>query len=248
MVNKSKKATLVLYDIFIEQESPPRTLKEIVKKYKQEEKENRDKILCQQIIPLFENYINKLAYKYHTFDKEDIKQIAILAIIKALQNYQETYEDPTPFILCYIEKEIKNYVMRQDIIKIPKTIRKLYYQIQKYISLKPNATISEISEKFNITETAVKEILSLPQKENIDVSVIRSKKHKDLDLPIEDKIFLEQIMSKFSEIEKKVIKFLFFEDITKTMIAQKLNISRKYLYSILNSIKQKIQKTTNTNG
>ncbi|MCS7243882.1 MAG: sigma-70 family RNA polymerase sigma factor [Candidatus Calescibacterium sp.] len=249
MGKKHKRATLVIQDSYVDlffskqYNNEEISLKELIEKYKQEcDKKNQDHILCNQILPKFEKLIFKIISKYSTFDKEDLKQVAHLAIIKALKNYQEMGLDPTSYFISYIEKEIKSYVMNSDIIKIPKTIRKLYYQIQKYISLNPGCTISEISDKFNLTEEAIKEILSIPQKNNIEISFIKSKEHRDLTLPIEDKIFLEQIIYSLTEIEKKVMKFLFYEDITKVNLAQKLNISRKHLYTILDNIKQKMLK------
>lgn len=243
----SKKATLVIYDIFWESaidEKPNKTanLKNLINEFKsQENKIQKDKILCQKIIPYFSKYINKLSNKYKTFSKDDIIQIAHLAIIKALNNYHETDKDPTSYFISYIEKEIKNYIMNQDIIKIPKTIRKIFYEIQKYLYIHPETTTKQLSEKFNLTEEAINEILSLPIKKEIDLNLIKSKQIKDLELPIEDKIFLEQILKNLSELEKKVINFILYEDLTKVNIAQKLSISRKHLYTIFNKIKEKFK-------
>ncbi|MFN3478293.1 MAG: sigma-70 family RNA polymerase sigma factor [bacterium] len=244
----SQKATLVIYDIFWESViddsiNSKVNLKDLVNDFDtQKDKTKKDKILCQKIIPYFSKFINKLTNKYKTFNKEDIIQIAHLAIIKALKNYHETDKDPTSYFICYIEKEVKNYIMNQDIVKIPKTIRKIFYQIQKYLYLHPEATVKQLSEKFNLTEEAINEILSLPTKKEIDLNLIKSKQIKDLELPIEDKIFLEQILKNLSEVEKKVINFILYEDLTKINIAQKLNISRKHLYTIFNKIKEKIFK------
>ncbi|MCS7165204.1 MAG: sigma-70 family RNA polymerase sigma factor [Candidatus Calescibacterium sp.] len=241
---KYKKATLVLYDTYIDtliNNHEEESIKKIIKKYcETENKTEKDKIVCNQLIPKFKKLISKMISKYSTFDKEEITQVAHLAVIKALQNYKDIDQDPTPYFITYIEKEIKSYIMNSDIVRIPKTIRKLYYQIQKYISLNPSYTISELSNKFNLTENAIKEILSIPEKTNIDLSVIKSKEYKDLTLPIEDKIFLEQILNNLNNLERKIIKILFYEDITKTSLANKLNISRKHLYTILNNLKQKL--------
>lgn len=241
---KYKKATLVLYDTYIDtliNNHEEESIKEIIRKYcETENKTEKDKIVCNQLIPKFKKLISKMISKYSTFDKEEITQVAHLAVIKALQNYKDIDQDPTPYFITYIEKEIKSYIMNSDIVRIPKTIRKLYYQIQKYISLNPSYTISELSNKFNLTENAIKEILSIPEKTNIDLSVIKSKEYKDLTLPIEDKIFLEQILNNLNNLERKIIKILFYEDITKTSLANKLNISRKHLYTILNNLKQKL--------
>lgn len=252
MSRKLKKATLVIHDTFVDtilnnqnnqnKTNPTFSLRYLLNDYKYEADINEKQKIAEKIIKNFEGFIFKLIKKYNTFDKEDLKQVAYLAIIKAINNYQDINQDPTPYFMCYIEKEIKNFVLNQDIIKIPKTVRKLYFQINKYLTLNPSSTVEEIAEKFNLTCDAVKEILSIPQKNNVDLSVIKSQKIRDLELPLEDKIFIEQIISQLSALERKIIKLLFEEDITKSLLAQKLNISRKHLYTLLNNIKEKIMK------
>lgn len=249
MGRKLKKATLVIQDTFVDtilnnQNKPETTfsLNHLLNNYKYQTNISEKQKIVEKIIKNFEGFIFKIINRYPTFDKEDLKQVAYLAIIKAINNYQDINQDPTPYFMCYIEKEIKNFVLNQDIIKIPKTVRKLYFQINKYLTLNPYSTVEEIAEKFNLTCDAVKEILSIPQKNNIDISLIKSQKIRDLELPLEEKIFFEQIINQLSAFERKIIKLLFEEDITKSLLAQKLNISRKHLYTLLNNIKEKIMK------
>jgi len=246
MKKNNKKATLIIEDIFITEilekklsSNNNENLSNLIKAYRESiDKEQKEKIF-QKIFSYFEKFITKMKSKYKTFDSEDITSIASLSILKAIQNYQEDKGDIKNFIICYIEKEIKNYILKQDIIKTPKTIRKLYFQINKYINENPNTKIQELSKIFNLTEESIEIILNLSQKTNQDLSKIKSLKLTDLSLPIEDKIFLEQIFKNLSEIEKKIIELL-FQDITKIDIMKQLNISKKIFYSILNKIKQKI--------
>jgi RNA polymerase sigma factor (sigma-70 family) len=246
MKKNNKKATLIIEDIFITEilekklsSNNNENLSNLIKAYRESiDKEQKEKIF-QKILSYFEKFITKMKSKYKTFDPEDITSIASLSILKAIQNYQEDKGDIKNFIICYIEKEIKNYILKQDIIKTPKTIRKLYFQINKYINENPNTKIQELSKIFNLTEESIEIILNLSQKTNQDLSKIKSLKLTDLSLPIEDKIFLEQILKNLSEIEKKIIELL-FQDITKIDIMKQLNISKKIFYSILNKIKQKI--------
>jgi len=242
---KNKKATLVIEDIFVdkllEDQEKAKNVDQLIELYKGEIDNNKKEKIFNEILSNFKKFINKLEFKYSTFDREDIRNVAVLAVLKAINNYQPSKGDPHSFILCYIENEVKNYILRQDLLKIPKTIRKLYFQIQKYLSFYPSSTIEEISKKFNLTPEAVEIILNLPQQTNVELSKIRSLKLPDLSLPIEDKIFLEQILENMSKIEKKIIELL-FQDVRKVDIMAYLNISKKSFYSILNKIKQKIEK------
>lgn len=209
-------------------------------------------LFISKIYPLFTKVINKIVSKFKENCKdiflEDLIQCGYLGLIKAIENMDINYVksnnlNPISFIYSYIEGEIRHYIRdKSDFIKIPRTIKKLYYQIHKLLTQDPNLTISEISEKLNIKEESVIEILNLPAKKYIDINKIKSKRIKDFDLLIEDKILLEQIFEKLSTFEKILLNLLFNTNLTKLEVAQKLNISRKKLYDILNSIKNKFNQ------
>jgi len=220
---------------------------EYIKSYK--ETNNQD-LFLSKIYPLFTRVINKIVYKYKDNCKdisiEDLLQCGYLGLIKAIENLDVNYIErnninPISFIYSYIEGEIKHYIRDKiDFIRIPRTLKKLYYQIHNLLTKNPNLTVSEISEILNLKEESIIEILNLPIKKEIDINKIKSKKAKDFELFIEDKILVEQIFEKLNYFEKQIFNLLFNTDLTKVEISQKLNITRKKLYNILESIKNKI--------
>lgn len=209
-------------------------------------------LFLTKIYPLFTKVINKIAFKFKDNCKDisigDLIQCGYLGLVKAIDNIDIDYVksnnlNPITFIYSYIEGEIRHYIRdKTDFIKIPRTIKKIYYNIHNLLSKNPNLTISEISEKLNIKEESIIEILNLPTKKEIDINKIKSKKLKDFDLSIEDKIFLEQFLEKLTIAEKIIFNLLFKTDLTKVEISQKLNITRKKLYNIINSIKDKLNQ------
>lgn len=220
---------------------------EYIKSYKET---NDQDLFLNKIYPLFTKVINKIVYKYKDKCKdigiEDLIQCGYLGLIKAIENIDISYIEqnkinPISFIYSYIEGEIKHYIRdKSDFIKIPRTLKKLYYQIHNLLAKNPNLTISEISEILNLKEESVIEILNLPVKKEIDINRIKSKKLKDFEVSVEDKILVEQIFEKLSYFEKQIFNLLFNTDLTKVEISQKLNITRKKLYNIIESIKNKI--------
>jgi RNA polymerase sigma-B factor len=220
---------------------------EYIKSYKET---NDQDLFLNKIYPLFTKVINKIVNKYKDSCKdigiEDLIQCGYLGLIKAIENLDISYIElnkinPISFIYSYIEGEIKHYIRdKSNFIKIPRTLKKLYYQIHNLLTKNPNLKISEIAEILDLKEESVIEILNLPIKKEIDINIIKSKKTKDFQLPIEDKILLEQIFEKLSYFEKQIFNLLFNTDLTKVEISQKLNITRKKLYNIIESIKNKI--------
>ncbi len=207
-------------------------------------------LFLTKIYPLFAKVINKIVSKFKDNCKdaviEDLIQCGYLGLVKAIDNINIDYVksnnlNPITFVYSYIEGEIRHYIRdKTDFIKIPRTIKRIYYDIHNLLSKNPNLTISEISEKLNIKEESIMEILNLPVKKEIDMNKIKSKKLKDFTLSIEDKIFLEQFLEKLTITEKIIFNLLFKTDLTKIEISQKLNLTRKKLYNIINSIKDKL--------
>ncbi|MGC8815631.1 MAG: sigma-70 family RNA polymerase sigma factor [bacterium] len=238
---------------YFQNEDEPRLSNNEILEYIELYKETKNQeLFISKIYPLFTKVINKIVYRFKESSRdialEDLVQCGYLGLIKAIENIDINYVksnnlNPITFIYSYIEGEIRHYIRdKTEFIKIPRTIKKLYYQIHNLLSQNPNLTIFEISEKLNIREETVIEILNLPVKKHIDINKVKSKKLKDFDLSIEDKILLEQVFEKLTNFEKTLFNLLFDSDLTKVEIAQKLNITRKKLYDILNSIKNKLNQ------
>jgi len=60
----------------------------------------------------------------------------------------------------------------------------------------------------------------------IEMDKIRAEKLESFKLPIEDKIALEQALSKLPEIQRKIIEFIFYQDLTQMEVAKILKISQ----------------------
>jgi len=67
----------------------------------------------------------------------------------------------------------------------------------------------------------------------IEMDKIRAEKLESFKLPIEDKIALEQALSKLPEIQRKIIEFIFYQDLTQMEVAKILKISQSQVSRLL---------------
>lgn len=119
-----------------------------------------------KIIQENEGIIYKIITKYRNyFELEDLYQVAVIGLIKATKNYQETYN--TKFISYaypYILGEVIKYVNEYRGIKLSKNTRLLYNKILKanqMLSQKLMKTPStyELSLFLEIDEKIISEVL-----------------------------------------------------------------------------------------
>lgn len=119
-------------------------------------------------------------------------------------------------------------------------------------------SLSEISEKFNLTEEGIKEILkareavqivSLDQEQRKyssdgypNIEKIRSKNYETFKLPMEDIIALKTAFRKLKKLQRKVIYYIFEKDLTQTKIASKLGISQRQVSRIKDSALKELKE------
>lgn len=175
---------------------------------------------------------------------EDLTQVGAIGLIKAIEDY-----DPdrnvlfSTFASHHILGEIRHYLRdKSELIRPPRWLRKLTFQI---LSEKENfiqkfgrePSVREIAEKLNIQEDGIAEILSLgaalrwssldaPNFDSIQ-GKIQSIHQKTLQLPIEDRIVLENALEKLKKIERNAVDLFFYQDLTQTEIGKKLHLSQR---------------------
>jgi len=198
---------------------------------------------------------------------EDLKQIGYIGLINALNLYnQDRGVKFETYATWLIAGEIRHYIRdKHQAIKIPRWMRQLNKQIDQYIisfksQKKRFPSIAELSEKFNITEEGLEEVLKSREAVQL-VSLdeerrkhhyqnypkyerIKSRNYQTFKLPIEDVIVLKEAINKLKGIQKKVIYYLFEMDLTQKITAKKLGISQRKVSRIkesaLKDLKEKI--------
>jgi len=227
---------------------------------------NTQKITDAQITE-YQPLVKSIAYKFKNSGEplEDLEQVGYLGLINAINLYNQNRGIKfITYATWLISGEIRHYIRdKHQVIKIPSWMMKLNKKIDEFIisyKKKNNRfpSLSEISEKFNLTEEGIKEILkardavqivSLDQEHRKyssdsypNMGKIRSKNYETFKLPMEDIITLKTAFSKLKKMQQKVIYYIFERDLTQTKTAYKLGISQRQVSRIKDSALKELKE------
>ena len=177
--------------------------------------------------------------KYYEFD--DLYQVSVIGIIKAYKNYnKECNTKFTTYAYKWILSEVINYVNNSKLIKTSRKYNSIYKKILEAKNiltqrLMKEPTNHELSLFLEIDEYIIEDILSL--KENIqsldtsinndgkDLILLDSITNNNDNINIE-KITLKEGLKKLEPNEQKLIRLRYYNELTQTETAKKLNINQ----------------------
>lgn len=190
----------------------------------------------EKVVKDNEKMIWKIASHFYDVDKDDLFQAGIVGLLKALQNYKSngitkfsTYAHDYIFGEMYLLANNKNIKISKDILKLYKKIESTRYILaQKLNKIPSNLELSEFLgmplEDINMAINSANIIMSLDSKEDDEKSLYESIRAKEEDL--DTKILLNDSMEVLNEEEKDIIKSRYFEDLTQSEVARKLNMTQ----------------------
>lgn len=198
------------------------------------------------IIKENEGLIYKIISKYQNyFELDDLYQVAVIGLIKASKNYQDTYQ--TKFISYaypYILGEVIKYVNEYRSIKLSKNSRLLYNKIIKASQilsqkLMKNPTAYELSVFLEIDESIINEVLiSNSEVASLDKVLAEDGQNFDLyntigyvDQSIEN-YPLNDALNQLSKEEYDLINARYYQDLSQsetgsTLGMYQVEVSRK---------------------
>ena len=216
----------------------------------------------------YQPLVKSISYQFKNSGEplEDLQQVGYIGLINAFNLYnQERGVKFKTYATWLISGEIRHYIRdKHQIIKIPSWMLKLNKKIDEFIIYfnKENnrfPSLSEIAEKFNLTEKGLKEILkardavqivSLDQEQRKyssesypKIERIKSKNYQTFKLPMEDIIALKIALNKLKKLQRKVIYYIFQKDLTQTKIARKLGISQRQVSRIKDSALKELKES-----
>lgn len=193
---------------------------------------------------------------------EDITQVGLIGLIKAINNYKPEFGASfKTYATYFIVGEIRHYLRdKAKLIKVPREIYELSYRINHFIQeltekLGNPPTEEEIALEMNITTRQVQEAQTVERRTTaISTSDIN---YNDDDLPfsIEEKIPTEDYEQAFDDFankmvlkdalkiltdkEREIIEFNFFEGLSQAEIARELDMSKM---QVSRAIKKALKK------
>lgn len=190
-----------------------------------------------ELIEAHMGLIKKIANKFYNVSREDLIQVGVIGLLKAYQNFRDTSEAKfSTYAYPYIFGEMYQLVNSNRDIKVSKELLKLYKVVQKtryelaqrlgYIP--SDDEVAEFLEMdYNLVREAIacsSAMISLDDEAselNLH-EVIPDKREINSDL----KIDIDDSFKVLNSDEQKIIRARYFEDLTQSEVAKKLNMTQ----------------------
>lgn len=229
-------------------------------------KESKDIQIRNELVRRYLYIVEILSKKYVNkgIEYEDIYQVASLGLIYAIERFDpakgfEFSSFATPTIIGEIKKHFRD---KGWSIRVPRRIQELSKKIntcknELHQKLQRTPTIKDIAEYLNCSEEQIMEAMEGSQvytPKSLDLTYDNDgedKEMKFMDLigevdknfdHIENKDFLDQVISKLNEVEKKVLRDRFFNNRTQMHVAEELQVSQMTVSRMEKKIIEKFQK------
>ncbi len=181
--------------------------------------------------------IKNIASKFYVADKQDLIQVGVIGLLKAYQNFKDTKMAKfSTYAYPYIFGEMytfvngnKNIKVSKDILKIYKLVEKTRYDLAQKQGYLP--TTEEVALFLELDPgivyeavTSAQAMISLDDEANeLNLhEVIPDKKTTNIDL----KLDLDDSFKVLSAEEQEIIKSRYYEDLTQSEVARKLNMTQ----------------------
>lgn len=190
-----------------------------------------------ELIEAHMGLIKKIANKFYNVSREDLIQVGVIGLLKAYQNYRKTCEAKfSTYAYPYIFGEMYQLVNSNRDIKVSKELLKIYKGVEKtryelaqrfgYVpSDKEVANFLEMD--YNLVREAVacsSAMISLDDEASeLNLHEVIPDRHEinpDLKIDIDDSFKV------LNSCEQKIIRARYFEDLTQSEVAKKLNMTQ----------------------
>lgn len=179
----------------------------------------------------------------HYYDMEDLYQVGMMGLLKAYQNYDESYDNKfSTYAHTYIWGEVLKYIREDKNIKVSKEMLKLSRSIDhaREVLAQRLMRIPTIQELSLFLEIEEQQIIEADQSKefvrSLDMALNDDDDGKELNLydsvPFEEKGYdpmildLHQELSKLPENEKKLIQYRYFDDKTQSETSELLGMNQ----------------------
>lgn len=190
-----------------------------------------------ELIETHMGLIKNIASKFYVADKQDLIQVGVIGLLKAYQNFKDTkmakfstYAYPYIFGEMYtLVNSNKNIKVSKDILKIYKLVERTRYDLAQKQGYLP--TTEEVALFLELDPgivyeavTSAQAMISLDDEANeLNLhEVIPDKKTTNIDL----KLDLDDSFKVLSAEEQEIIKSRYYEDLTQSEVARKLNMTQ----------------------
>ena len=184
---------------------------------------------------------------------EDLAQIGTIGLMHAVSSF-----DPDrgvrfeAYAYHHIAGEIRHYLRDAvEQVRAPRWVRKQYRKLSDAVAelrqtLGRTPTRAEIAARMNLTEKGVLEIVhahnrsqvhSISQlgerREDRGDDGIAHQRYVSFQLPVEDRMVLLKAVQRLAGLQRKVVYYMFFQDLTQCEVAKRLGVSQRHVSRVL---------------
>ncbi len=189
----------------------------------------------EQVLKNHDKLIWKIANYFYGVDKNDLYQAGVVGLLKALKKYKPNKETKfSSYAHDYIFGEMymlacnKNLKVSKDMLCLYKKIETARYTLAQSLGKLPsNLELAEVlglsKDDIDMACMSAKVVMSLDSTNEEEKSIYESiGKSMDLDT----KILVDDSFEVLSEEERNIIKSRYYEDLTQSEVAKKLNMTQ----------------------
>lgn len=178
------------------------------------------------------------------YDLEDLFQIGTIGLMKAIDKFDLSYDVKfSTYAVPMIVGEIRRFLRDDSPVKVSRSLKEAAYRIQMVkeqltAKLGREPTIGEIADDLGCTREEVVTALeaaqsptsiyeTLHQDDGDPIYILdQLKSEADGDNPWLDQLAVKELLLRLPERDRKIILWRFFEDLTQSEVANRLNISQ----------------------
>lgn len=180
--------------------------------------------------------IKKIANKFYHATREDLIQVGVIGLLKAYQNFKPGEAKFSTYAYPYIFGEMYQFVhqnrdikVSRDLLKLYKVIEKSRYELAQRLNYVPSdeevAQFLELDPHF-VSEAilASQVMISLDDEaDELNLHEVIADPHS---LNVDLKIDIDDSFKVLDSCEKEIIKARYFDDLTQSEVAKKLNMTQ----------------------
>lgn len=199
------------------------------------------------------------------YDLDDLFQVGSIGLLKSIEKFDLKYQVAfSTYAVPMIVGEIKRFLRDDGIIKVSRSLKDLASkartakeEFQRKVNREP--TLKEISDILNIPAEEIAasleansevESLNAVINPNSNTSITLAEKidqSPDEQKNIFENIFLKEIISTLSTIERQIVNYRYFEDLTQLEIATRLGVSQVQISRIEKRVLEKLRQSIQPN-
>lgn len=210
--------------------------------------------LVEENTPLVKSVIKRYLGKNVEYD--DLFQISSIGLIKAIKNFSTDYNVRfSTYAVPMILGEVKRFMRDDGYVKVSRSVKTLCYKVNQYVDLVSTQTgkppsIEDIANHFGVDATEVvfamesgKMPVSIYEKANEEdkSTQLLERLQDDSEKRLVDKVILNDMLSKLSHREQKIVVMRYYRDMTQGEIAKMLGVSQVQVSRLENKIIEKLR-------